>query len=218
MFTFFNGEAWGYAGSQRFLSDISTPFKCLKEFKAPNPGCPYTKAACSFPCRRDLKYQSINPDRITTVLEFMQLGLTKNDSVWLHTHQLAPNNILLGQSLMSQGGPLFKMASTPESRTKLPAGASTGTFVSRSPNIANMVISGFQKQFEPYYNSDLDDELEDFNATAAAICTTATAVARSVYGLASGGQNGTDIKADCQLVSFIILVKYIRELTPTIKR
>lgn len=74
MFTFFNGESWGFAGSQRFVKDISTPFNCEAPFSKATTGCPFIKGACAVPFRQDTDFTEIRIERVKAVLELNQIG------------------------------------------------------------------------------------------------------------------------------------------------
>ncbi|CAG8714639.1 6152_t:CDS:2, partial [Racocetra fulgida] len=71
LYTLFNGEAWGFAGSSRFVADI-TQFNC--QVKGSAKGCPF-KNGCGFPCKQDLDFTRINFANIESIFEFNQIGM-----------------------------------------------------------------------------------------------------------------------------------------------
>src|SRR5438105_4640399 len=92
MFTAFTAESWGFAGSQRFVHDISTPFDCQNSPKSAKT-CPYTDAGCTAPCVRDVDFTRINFDKIDSIFEISQVA-TPDQSYYAHVDD-ASNSVAL---------------------------------------------------------------------------------------------------------------------------
>lgn len=63
MFTFFNGEAWGYAGSQRFVKDIIS-WECVKPAESDDQ--------CQQPYKTSRRFERININKISHVIHLTQ--------------------------------------------------------------------------------------------------------------------------------------------------
>ncbi|KAJ3042801.1 hypothetical protein HDV00_006621 [Rhizophlyctis rosea] len=69
VFTMFNAESYGFAGSQRFVQDLTAPFECKSTTKTDACGVA-GQPACAEPCFADLDFRRINFDRIESIVEF----------------------------------------------------------------------------------------------------------------------------------------------------
>jgi hypothetical protein len=202
VYTFFNGESWGLAGSQRFVKDLyDRPFQCKKEFKEPTAGCPYTKAACAEPCRRDLVYLNMAPDAISAMVEVNQVvpsTPTSSVSLFTHVHTRSQDNMAVANVLSQQAtnGTTVQLASNDDRR--LPAASSIASFVERRAGLPHAVLSGFQDKFNKLYNADVDDVFDA--ATIGHVCSASTVLARSAYALASNASAPASLVANCTLV------------------
>ncbi|ORX80024.1 hypothetical protein BCR32DRAFT_294059 [Anaeromyces robustus] len=84
VFTFFNGESYGYSGSQRFVQDISTPFEC-KDHEYNSLCGSYT--SCSNPCFIFDDFKNITMNNIKGIIELNQLaceGCKNNLNYYIH--------------------------------------------------------------------------------------------------------------------------------------
>jgi nicastrin len=84
IFAFFDAEAWGYGGSQRFLADIAN-FTC-RQFSNDS------KVACDRPYYPSLQFQKLDLNKIDTIFEVKQVGLLQSGgSSALFVHQQQHN-------------------------------------------------------------------------------------------------------------------------------
>jgi len=84
IFTFFSGESYGYAGSQRFVQDISTPFKC-NDHESKDYCNNYS--ACTNPCIINDDFKNLNINNIKGIVELNQLacqGCKNNLNYYIH--------------------------------------------------------------------------------------------------------------------------------------
>ncbi|RKO98980.1 hypothetical protein CXG81DRAFT_28237 [Caulochytrium protostelioides] len=72
---FFNGEAWGLAGSRRFVQDVSpTDFVCHEKSAEGTRDCPVDGAACTLPCFAHLDFRRLPFERLDAVIEVASVG------------------------------------------------------------------------------------------------------------------------------------------------
>ncbi|KAI9289178.1 Nicastrin-domain-containing protein [Umbelopsis sp. AD052] len=206
VYTLFNGEAWGYSGSQRFVNDISSPFEC-KNITGTNT-CPIKGAACTQPCVRDTDFTNINFDNIESVVEFSSVAQSNASAkgFWAHTDDTTTSGSLL-QLFISQGNSTNSIqdAASDGVHRKLPP-SSAQSFLKKKRSIASIVLSDFQTSLDGYYHSDYDDML-DLATASSAICSLASSAARSIWLSAQGLNNGTvpaQVTADCNLVTSLL--------------
>jgi nicastrin len=60
IFAGFHGEQYGFAGSSRFVQDLTTPFSCSSKIADATAGCPISNADCSQPCFPSVKFSEID--------------------------------------------------------------------------------------------------------------------------------------------------------------
>ncbi|KAI9008996.1 glycosyltransferase family 20-domain-containing protein [Phycomyces nitens] len=153
IYTAFTAEAWGFAGSQRFVQDISAPFQCTNATRA--SVCPFSNAPCTFPCVRSMDFKRINVDNIDSLIEFNSVsGLNSNySSYWAHVDNpdlaqsvvasLQKNNLSLpGQNAQNS----IQDANQDGYQRKLPP-SSAMSFLQKNRNIKTVVLTDFQKEF-----------------------------------------------------------------------
>ncbi|KAI8582078.1 hypothetical protein K450DRAFT_228897 [Umbelopsis ramanniana AG] len=206
VYTLFNGEAWGYSGSQRFVNDISTPFQC-QNITGTNT-CPIKGAACTQPCVRDTDFTNINFDNIESVVEFSSVAQSNasGKGFWAHTDDSTTSGSLL-QLFVGQGNGTYSIqdAASDGVHRKLPP-SSAQSFLKKKRSIASIVLSDFHTSLDGYYHSDYDDTL-DLATASSAICSLASSAARSIWLSAQGLNNGTvpsQVTADCNLVASLL--------------
>ncbi|KAI9484451.1 Nicastrin-domain-containing protein [Zychaea mexicana] len=217
LYTLFTAESWGYAGSQRFVQDISQPFTCTNASRA--VACPYgSSAPCTNPCVRTLDFKRINFDTIDAIIE---LGSVANASgsehYWAHVDDTQTSQSIIAtlQQQSTTGGSSsnnnnthataasVRSANEDNVQRRLPPGSSTMSFLKQKRNIPAAVITDFQKELGSLYNSDLDDDTETVNL--ASICQLATTTARTVYLQAQGNTSiANQITANCTLVESLM--------------
>ncbi|KAJ3076703.1 hypothetical protein HDU98_001165 [Podochytrium sp. JEL0797] len=233
LFTLFSTEAFGFAGSQRFVQDISTPFKCLQppaNANASTSSCAYQGPYCANPCQPTAGFTQIGFDRISAIVELGQVS-GGNGQMYLHVNDVGDagsqalvktlsgsatgTGLKVGGSgggaanVTVQFGPAV-MAGQPN--IGLPP-SSAMSFLQKK-NIPAVVIGDFQTSFSnklsgfrswpPFYNSIYDDSTQITSESIATMCAVATQTARSVVLLAGGSPTlAPTFSANCTLVSIL---------------
>ncbi|RUP50823.1 hypothetical protein BC936DRAFT_137615 [Jimgerdemannia flammicorona] len=206
IYTLFTAEAWGHAGSQRFVSDVYQNPTCAN---TTGNYCPYTAPACSYPCLRDLDFTRINFDAIESVWELNSVAQSSapsspQPSFFAHFDDttLPGNNRLLQLLVNVSGGQQYAIqaAAADGVDRKLPP-STVQAFLQKKRSIPAVVISDFQKQL----GNDLDDAFDPTAATAA-ICAAANATARAVWLQAQGltSVSPVSVGANCTLVGMLL--------------
>ncbi|KAI9481077.1 MAG: glycosyltransferase family 20-domain-containing protein [Benjaminiella poitrasii] len=145
LYTLFAAESWAFAGSQRFVNDISTPFICTNATRAIT--CPYTNAPCTFPCVRNLHFKRINFEKIESIFEFQSVsGINDNSSYFAHVDDHQVNQPLIS-ALMKNSR--IKLASGDGVQRRLPP-SSAMSFLQKKRDIKAVVISDYQKKLGRY--------------------------------------------------------------------
>ncbi|KAI7852402.1 Nicastrin-domain-containing protein [Circinella umbellata] len=209
LYTAFSAESWGYAGSQRFVQDISQPFTCTNKSRAVT--CPYgSSAPCTNPCVRSLDFKRINFDQIDSIIELGSISMTTSGGYWAHVDDIKTSESLVTtlqqqQNTPSSNASIFSIHPAYEDNVqrKLPPGSSTMSFLKQKRNIPSVVITDFQKELGSLYNSDLDDTLKGLDLSS--ICQLATTTAKTTYLQAQGNTSVADqITANCTLVESLM--------------
>ncbi|KAI8622316.1 Nicastrin-domain-containing protein [Chytriomyces sp. MP71] len=127
IFTFFSAEAFGFAGSQRFVQDISKPFTCIQSPANANSttnACRYPGAMCQNPCHITTDFTQINLDKISHIVELSQvsgLGLSAAGlaapRMYLHVDDDADADTLALVKVMSGKVTVPAAASAVQART-----------------------------------------------------------------------------------------------------
>jgi nicastrin len=203
LYTLFTGEAWGFAGSQRFVQDITTNVACIKPST--------TGAGCAFPFFADMDFQRLNPANIQAIIEVGQVGSLGssttagvNQTLFAHIDytQAAASTALLNQ--------VIQVGLTTGNGTAAPSPGMTGviqpanmdgvqrglppsssmSFLQARPQIPTVVVTDYQKQMSPLTNSDLDDSWDPVK-TVSSIQLAASVISRTVWLQAQGVDNAT---------------------------
>ncbi|KAI8391220.1 Nicastrin-domain-containing protein [Radiomyces spectabilis] len=205
MYTAFTAESWGFAGSQRFVKDISTPFQCTNATRA--TPCPFTNAPCTFPCIRSDKFTRINMEKIDSIIEFKSVtGRTSNYSggYWAHVDDIDTSKGLvdaLAQQTRLTGSELRNAYA--DTQRKLPP-SSIMSFLDKKRTIPATVVTDYQKEFGRYYHSDMD-YLLNLEPMTQSICKLVNATARTTFIQAQGSSDGADlINANCTVVQSLL--------------
>lgn len=143
MYTLFTAESWGFAGSQRFVEDISSDFVCTNASRA--TPCPFANTSCTFPCVRNTFFTNINFDNIESLLEFQSVsGINSNysDGHYVHVNDIKQSQPLVSALLQSNTN--LKEASGDGIQRKLPP-SSAMSFLKKKRNIQAAVITDYQK-------------------------------------------------------------------------
>ncbi|KAI9003235.1 Nicastrin-domain-containing protein [Gaertneriomyces semiglobifer] len=218
LFTFFDGESWGFAGSQRFVRDISTPFTCHEASSSATPSCPFTEANCTTPCFTDTEFTNIDFERIESIVEFDSVGhLWSGDTlgdgtIWMHVDQMDEANVawmnrFVGSDLLPPvnntpvtGRITLAPAATAEFNPRLPPSSSMSFLKKRA--IPAVVFGDYRTEFSNrYYQSEFDDGSLWDDRHVSLMCALANVTARAVFADASGNAVVPDtLNADCGFV------------------
>jgi hypothetical protein len=191
LYTLFTAESWGFAGSQRFVDAISTPFECTNATRAVS--CPYSNAPCTFPCVRDLHFSKINFDKIESMLEFQSVsGINSNYSDYFVHVDDSKKNQSLATVLTSQN---FTLASSDGVERRLPP-SSAMSFLKKNRNIEAAVVTDYRSELGNLYSNDLDYTMPPTES----ICSLVNKTAKIIYEQAGGNQSQL-LSVNCTLVS-----------------
>ncbi|GAM19072.1 hypothetical protein SAMD00019534_022470 [Acytostelium subglobosum LB1] len=169
VFAMFNGERWGYLGSNRFVHDV-TNFKC-QEYGSNNNTClqPYTV---------DLGFLSFDFTRVKYIVELNQIGnpLTqdKEGRAVFALNSLASNTNNVNQKALLEyftntTAELPNLNVTvasvdPTKVTELPP-SSTMTFLKQNSSIAHMVVTDHFGTYTNQHFSSINDLYTNINAS-----------------------------------------------------
>ncbi len=192
LFTLFDAENWGAAGSSRFVKDIMSEFQCVSSTSGV---CPYDSPACGNPCVQDLDFQRINFNSIESIIEFDIGGLLYNPSLatnlFIHADQIDKEVsalVSLFSNVSSVSNISYSPAFNQTYNNKLPP-SSAISFL-KEKNIPTIFISDYQYEFSnPYYNSEFDDGADWNEIQVSSLCRVADSAAKTLYALASSTEN-----------------------------
>ncbi|CAH1796310.1 unnamed protein product [Owenia fusiformis] len=212
LFVFYQGEAFDYIGSSRLAYDMSKgnfPYQFQD-----NGGT-----------KDYMRLHPIGLDNIESILEVNQVGLSDEGSIWAHTDPLSQKahpdvkTMIehITEKLKSSGTVANLSISQPSSSQPLPP-ASLQSFLKYTA-LPGVVITDHKSQFtNQYYNSRLDTamkinadypaaENDTFNFTTPAaqqIVKVATTVAKTLFTLATGVNDTSNVEADLSSVNMLI--------------
>ncbi|KAI9323739.1 Nicastrin-domain-containing protein [Dichotomocladium elegans] len=198
VYSLFAAESWGFAGSQRFVQDISSPFLCTNASRA--FACPYANASCSNPCVHTLDFTRVNLDKIETIIEFGSVGDASGSGYWAHVDNIAQSGSLVNNFTQSSNG-LIKPAYQDGVQRKLPP-SSAMSFLAKKRDIRAIVLTDYQTNMGSLYNSDVDSA-NDMGKIVQSVCQLATVTARTVWFEAQGS-NMDQITANCTLIASLM--------------
>jgi len=152
LFTFFNAESWGHAGSQRFVQDISTKYQCNKNIpvvQCDNTGGP---TDCSQSCFASPAYSNINFNNIESIVELNQVGnlwSTNSAAYYVHVNDVSSTTGLVSRFQAAQRNnsyiQVLPAASDPSFYIGLPPSTSMA-FLAKE-NINTIVLADFNNSF-----------------------------------------------------------------------
>ncbi|KAI8929923.1 Nicastrin-domain-containing protein [Entophlyctis helioformis] len=220
IFSAFNAESWSFAGSQRFVADLTTPFTCKDASGNPSAACPLRGAACTSPCRASTNYTNIAFDQIESIIEFDTIGgLTRPGGTssphFLHVDTVNAQTSNLVNALRDQVSVTFAGGSAPVSvsldaafsataNNRLPPSSAMAFLAKR--NIPAVVISDYQAQFSNrFHNSEFDDGSQWNTNNVASLCGVVNSTARNIHLLAGGSAaESASISVNCTLVGELL--------------
>ena len=187
MFSFFEGENYGYIGSRSFLRDVVYPgFQCDSSpvaAKAKDKDSDNAKMACMSPMRHELDFMDLGT--IKSMIAVDQVGILSNENT-LYVHDSSGNDDAY------YSGPAMNMEANDFTITAAEAGSLPPTplsslFKLSDGGIGGIVIAGYDDAFaaKSYYLSHLDSS-ERVSIDLDAIAAAATLVARTALATAYG--------------------------------
>ena len=222
VFAAFNAETWSFAGSQRFVKDLVTPFSCTSTSSDSTTKCPMTGAACSDPCFISTNFTSISFNSIQSIVEFGTVGgfglssLQSGVNYYLHVDSVFSGTTSLRNSFAdSFTAPAFNgsssvpvtisAASVGSTNNRLPPSSAMSFLQQR--NIPAVYISDYQNSFSnSFYNSEWDDGSQWNSNNVAALCGLINSTAYHLYQLAGGSaSNAASISVNCTLVNLFFM-------------
>ncbi|KAI9192970.1 Nicastrin-domain-containing protein [Polychytrium aggregatum] len=229
LFTYFDAESWGLSGSEQFLNDISTPFKCLvSNPSATTAACPFTGMNCSQPCFVNTEFQRLDSSKIEAWIEFDQIGnldqvindsgpsISSNiythindasDAATLQLESMFLNNPNLPPVSFNKSGQVSVTIQTARSATsnlRLPPSSAMSLLKRR--NVPSIVFAAYRDSYPDYFHSEYDNGLAWNRAQVASLCAFANATARNVWTLASGNNTTAppSVSVNCTLVASLL--------------
>lgn len=182
IFTFFEGENWGYVGSSRFFHDINN-FKCKKWSS--------NKARCITPRYNNLDFRNIQLENIDALVELRQVGTFRNSDneekkLYVHRQNHDFDNPIV--NLLKQVASNIDHLSLENSYDNTPGlpPSSSKSILKRS-NVSlshNTVV--ITDHGGPYINKFYHSHFDDYrNVDTKLITKASTLLARSLYSLAN---------------------------------
>jgi nicastrin len=217
IFSLFDAETWSFAGSQRFVQDISSPFECKKpDLKEATFSCSFETASCRVPCVPNLDFTKIDFESIDAILEFdavSDLVGRGSDAFYMHVDSVnaATNSLITAFQGSSQRIPGFNQSASQAITLQAAFNASTNlrlppsssqAFLERKKAIPAIVVSNFRTQYSnKYFQSEYDDGSQ-WNAThVTQLCALADISAKRLYSLASNSTSApSSISVNCTKV------------------
>ncbi|KAI9033321.1 Nicastrin-domain-containing protein [Hyaloraphidium curvatum] len=202
LYTFFNAEQWGHAGSQRFVQDI-TSFVC---YATTGTKCPISTAQCKSPCIANLDFQNISMNAVEAFVELNQLAMLR-DQVFLYTDREDIANIELLDRFYTAGADQPVKPTNGLSVGRLPPSTAIA-FVANRSTLPTAVLADFNGDFSTtYYNSEFDN-LATTPVAVEALCSVVTTTSRTVWRMAMGLPKDApvppEVAANCTLVAELL--------------
>lgn len=186
MFSFFQGENYGYIGSRSFFRDVVYPgFQCDSSpvaAKAEDKDKENTKMACLSPLRHELDFLDLG--NIKSMIAVDQVGILSTENT-LYVHDSSGDNG--SYSSIATGMTSDDFSITAASAGSLPPTPLTSLINLSGGNSGGIVIAGYDDAFatNSFYLSHLDSP-ERVSIDLAAIAKAATIVARTALATAYG--------------------------------
>eukprot|EP00903_Cladosiphon_okamuranus_P018715 g17228.t1 len=199
VFAAFQGEAYGFTGSRRFLQDwLGVGITCHN--KAGPSVSPTGMEACLDPLYPSLEFQKLG--RPAHVLAVDQVGCLPESKLWLHPSSGASSSDQGLVSRLSPGGAGGGIALANSSKPELPSSPLTA-FVKANPQQSGFVISGYDENFScPHYHSHLDTR-DTVNANS--VVAAAEVLAMSTLVLAGGAEaQAKNLEVNSTLVEILL--------------
>lgn len=197
LFAFFTGEAWGYLGSKRFVTDIAQGFECEE----------VSGEHCSSPFRSSLVAKNISIDAITDMVDVSQLGNPERDdesgmrTFYLHSDPSisSADDLVADFEFAASGVPRISVSSdTPWE--ELPP-SPLQTFLAANPSIRGLVLADHSAEFRTSYYGSRFDTADHVDLDG--VCRASSVIARALYKRAApeGTTVPPSLSADCDIVN-----------------
>ena len=182
LFFLSNAEEWGYAGSRRFVRDITTGISCASSIDAndTNTGLPL----CTDPVYPSTLFESLSANSIIDVVAVDQVGSLVNGN--LYAHSLYDDSPTVATLTGIDYGVDGYDVSAASSVGNIPPSPLT-SFISAVDTLGKngVVLSGYDAQFdEPKYHSMYD--MSNSSVSADDVLAAATILAKAVVSLSGG--------------------------------
>lgn len=210
VFSLFGAESWSFAGSQRFVQDLSKEFVCQQKT---SQHCPFSNPACGNPCTPNLDFRRLDFEAISSVIDLDVGGLLfTNDpglDVYYHVDQYSAEIGSIGSTLQFFSGNVtgfngsssttltFKPAFTSSNNLGLPPSSAMSFLMKK--NIPAVLLADYSTKFSnPFYSTEYDDGSTWGNDQITRLCGIAGGIAKSLYVIAGGSLSlAPGITADC---------------------
>jgi nicastrin len=149
-----NAEEWGYAGSRRFVRDISDGISCETEVSSSDSpsGMPF----CTAPIYPSTLFEKIGEAGISGILAIDQVGKLQNGQLFLHALADSPDSFqTIIDASTGVDGVTVAASSLSSHIPPTPMTSFLQTFNDLKAN--GVVLSGYDSQFDdPLYHSRFD--------------------------------------------------------------
>ncbi|ETO25807.1 hypothetical protein RFI_11329, partial [Reticulomyxa filosa] len=212
----FQGEAYDFVGSRKFVHDITHPFNCTKWMTSYSDGCwqPFVSSS---------DFTNIEFNNIGTVIELQQIGIkadSKPRQLFAHyernvssttnltTQALIANISRIAAQVANESNQQFVVS--PANDPSLPGTppSSFWSFLQANTNITGVVLTDFQTNYSNQWFHSVFDSIYQIDADQ--VCMTATLFARTLLtaadtdGLLNDSFLQKNVNADCILVETLI--------------
>jgi nicastrin len=149
-----NAEEWGYAGSRRFVRDISDGISCEANVSASDSpsGMPF----CTAPIYPSLLFEKIGASGISNILAIDQVGKLQNGQLFLHALAESPDTF---ETIIDASSGVNGVTVTASSLTSHipPTPMSSFFHTFNDLKARGVVLSGYDSQFDdPLFHSRFD--------------------------------------------------------------
>jgi len=185
VFGFFEGEAYGYLGSRRFVNDVLN-FECNDQYKVRSVAKDdNSDMACLYPMRPSLKFKDIGD--IAAMLTVDQVGLPSGDgNLFVHNSGQTDMGSFLANVMMSSGTTYYKAAASAaengDDGYPYPPTPLSSLLSLTEGGVDGAVLTGYDYVFtkRPPYQSHVQGQ----NMNLMAVASAATILARTALAAA----------------------------------
>lgn len=188
LFFLANAEEWGYAGSRRFVRDITTGISCTNAVDATesSSGLPL----CAAPVYPSTLFSSISPDQISDVVAIDQVGKLQEGKLYLHSlYDDSPTvETIMNLDLDVDG---YEIALSSVAGAVPPTPLTSFLTGLGTMGEKGVVMSGYDEAFnDPFYHSSFDANNASINADD--VVAAATVLAKTMVSLCGGEMDSVE--------------------------